>query len=88
MHVSPEYQIVLAAAGDRLITYAPAAAAVILSLAYVVLFVSALISVIGSALSGGMKLMWVVFAFIAPFIGSSLWFLIGRRDSRRRLATS
>ncbi|MEU5547915.1 PLD nuclease N-terminal domain-containing protein [Streptomyces sioyaensis] len=86
--MSHEHQIILAAAGDRLLTYAPAAAAVILTLAYVGLFVSALISIIRSALSGGMKLIWVVFAFIAPFIGSSLWFLIGRRDSRRRLATS
>lgn len=52
-------------------------------LTYVVLFVAALISILCSGHSGGMKLAWLIFAFIAPFIGSALWFLVGRRDANR-----
>ena len=50
-------------------------------LAFVVLFFAALISVLGSRLTGGMKLVWVIFAFCAPFLGSLLWFVFGRRDA-------
>ncbi|HEY2059948.1 MAG TPA: PLDc N-terminal domain-containing protein [Amycolatopsis sp.] len=28
-----------------------------------------------------MKLVWVVFAFCAPFLGPLLWFLVGRKQS-------
>ncbi|WP_431878755.1 PLD nuclease N-terminal domain-containing protein [Amycolatopsis sacchari] len=52
-----------------------------LLLAFVVLFLAALISILRSRLTGGMKLVWVVFAFCAPFLGSLLWFLFGRRDA-------
>ncbi|MFD9207417.1 PLDc N-terminal domain-containing protein [Streptomyces sioyaensis] len=48
-------------------------------------FFGALISIVGSNLSGGMKLVWVAFAFVAPFLGCLLWFLIGRHDAQRRL---
>jgi hydrogenase-4 membrane subunit HyfE len=54
--------------------------------AFGLLFVAALVSVLRSRLSGGMKLVWVVFAFCAPFLGSLLWFLIGRGSARRDLA--
>ncbi len=50
-------------------------------LAFVVLFLAALISIVGSRLTGGMKLVWVIFAFCAPFLGSLLWFAVGRRDA-------
>jgi phospholipase D-like protein len=50
-------------------------------LAFVVLFLAALVSVLGSRLTGGMKLAWAVFAFCAPFLGSLLWFAFGRRDA-------
>lgn len=50
-------------------------------LAFVVLFVAALVSILGSRLTGGMKLVWVIFAFCAPFLGSLLWFAVGRRDA-------
>lgn len=53
--------------------------------AYALLFIGALISILGSALSGGMKLVWVIVAFMAPFLGSLLWFVIGRSDARRRV---
>jgi phospholipase D-like protein len=47
--------------------------------AYLVFFIGALISILGSAQSGGMKLIWIIFAFCAPFLGPLLWFLVGRR---------
>lgn len=50
-------------------------------IAAVVLFVGALISIARSRLTGGMKFAWLVFAFVLPFVGSLLWFLVGRRDS-------
>ena len=50
-------------------------------LAFVVLFFAALVSILGSRLTGGMKLVWVIFAFCAPFLGSLLWFAFGRRDA-------
>ncbi|VVJ22407.1 Uncharacterised protein [Amycolatopsis camponoti] len=50
-------------------------------LAFLGLFLGALISILGSRLTGGMKLVWVVFAFCAPFLGSLLWFVFGRRDA-------
>ncbi|MGV9368084.1 PLD nuclease N-terminal domain-containing protein [Amycolatopsis sp. NPDC003731] len=50
-------------------------------LAFAVLFLAALVGILRSPLTGGMKLVWVVFAFCAPFLGSVLWFLFGRRDA-------
>lgn len=50
-------------------------------LVFVVLFLAALVSILGSRLTGGMKLVWVIFAFCAPFLGSLLWFVFGRRDA-------
>ncbi|MBE9376625.1 PLDc_N domain-containing protein [Saccharopolyspora sp. HNM0983] len=59
--------------------------AALAALAYVVLFVAALISIVCSAHTAGMKLAWLVFAFVAPFLGSALWFLVGRRDAERQV---
>ncbi|MFR9731774.1 PLD nuclease N-terminal domain-containing protein [Saccharopolyspora sp. MS10] len=56
----------------------------LVALAFLVFFVAALISILGSEHTGGMKLVWVVLAFIAPFLGPLLWFVIGRSDARRR----
>ncbi|MER7013508.1 PLD nuclease N-terminal domain-containing protein [Saccharopolyspora sp. NPDC000359] len=52
-------------------------------LAYVVLVIGALISVLGSPQSFGMKIVWIVLVFVAPFLGSILWFVIGRSNARR-----
>jgi hypothetical protein len=62
--------------------WGPVAAAVMVLavLAYVVFFVAALISVLGSHQSGGMKLVWIIFAFCAPFLGPLLWFVVGRKQ--------
>jgi ABC-type transport system involved in multi-copper enzyme maturation permease subunit len=45
------------------------------------LIIGALISTLASPLTGGMKLVWIIFIFIAPFIGSICWFLIGKRNA-------
>jgi phospholipase D-like protein len=52
-------------------------------LAFVVLFLYALVSILASGLSAGKKLGWMILAFCAPIVGSLLWFLVGRRDARR-----
>ena len=52
------------------------------------LFAAALVSVLRSRLPAGLKLVWVVFAFCAPFLGGLLWFLVGRRTGVREFATS
>ena len=56
-----------------------AAVLVLVLVAYVVLFVGALVSILRSPQTGGMKLVWVVFVLVAPFLGSLLWFLVGKR---------
>ncbi|MGI8309131.1 PLD nuclease N-terminal domain-containing protein [Saccharopolyspora hattusasensis] len=50
------------------------------------MFVCALISILLSAHTGGMKIAWLVFAFVAPFLGCLLWFVVGRGDAYRRRA--
>lgn len=57
-----------------------AAAIMGIVLACVVLVLGAIISVLRSPLSGGMKLVWFVFVVAAPFVGSILWFLVGKRQ--------
>lgn len=50
----------------------------------VALFICAVVSIIGSPLSFGMTLVWLIVAFAAPFLGSLLWFIVGRGDAYRR----
>ncbi|GAA0594385.1 PLDc_N domain-containing protein [Kribbella sandramycini] len=50
--------------------------------AYVLLVVGAFFSALFSAASAGMKLVWIIFIICAPFIGSLLWFLVGKRNSQ------
>lgn len=83
----------LAAEGDPAdaifgITFAAGITGLLIALA--VLFIAALVSVLRSPLTGGMKLVWIVIAFVAPFLGSLAWFVFGRRDaySRKSLAAS
>ncbi|MER7082698.1 Phospholipase_D-nuclease N-terminal [Saccharopolyspora kobensis] len=52
-------------------------------LLYVGLIIGALISILGSAQTFGMKVVWIIFVFVAPFLGSILWFVIGRGNARR-----
>lgn len=60
--------------------------AVLPLLAYATLVICALISIIASPQEFGMKIVWAVLVFIAPFIGSLLWFFIGRGHARRTVA--
>jgi hypothetical protein len=53
--------------------------------AFLVFFFTALSGILRSGLSGGMKLLWVLFAFCAPFIGCLAWYFIGSKDARRRV---
>lgn len=55
-------------------------------LVYVGLVISALISIVASPQELGMKVVWAFFVFVAPFIGSLLWFIIGRRHARTTAA--
>ncbi|KAA5830532.1 PLD nuclease N-terminal domain-containing protein [Saccharopolyspora hirsuta] len=52
-------------------------------LAYAALVIGAVISVLGSEHTFGMKVVWIIFVCVAPFLGSILWFLVGRSNARR-----
>ncbi|HWC80367.1 MAG TPA: PLD nuclease N-terminal domain-containing protein [Pseudonocardiaceae bacterium] len=52
------------------------------ALLYALLFFGALISVLGSPQTGGLKLVWCVIVFAFPFLGSLLWFVVGRPNAR------
>ena len=53
----------------------------ILLACYALLVIGAFFSALFSPQSGGMKLVWIIFIFIAPFLGSLLWFLVGKRNA-------
>ncbi|UQA92091.1 PLD nuclease N-terminal domain-containing protein [Streptomyces halobius] len=80
MQTQLAHQMALAPTGDIMIAGAVAAVA----LGALALFFGALLSIVRSDLTSGMKLVWLVFSLMAPFLGSLLWFLIGRRDSQHR----
>ncbi|RRO15738.1 hypothetical protein EIL87_17200 [Saccharopolyspora rhizosphaerae] len=71
---------------DQLLFAGGLGVAALVLIGWLVLFVCAVVSVLGSPLSLGMKLVWVVIAFSAPFLGVLAWFLIGRSDAYRRRA--
>jgi uncharacterized membrane protein len=56
--------------------------------AYVLFIVGAFISILRSHFPAGMKFVWAVFVVIAPFLGSLLWFLIGRGYAERQYRPS
>jgi len=85
MHALVEQAVVAAGSSDGR-TLAAMAVIALPIMAYVLLVLGALISIVGSPQDLGMKLVWVVFVFIAPFIGSLLWFLFGRGSARRTAA--
>jgi hypothetical protein len=72
--------VLAASTADTVAHWGAAGLMVALVAVPLLLFFGALISVLGSRLSGGMKLVWVVFAFCAPFLGPVLWFLVGRKS--------
>lgn len=74
--------------GEQVASLALIGSALLVLLVYAVLFIAALISIIVSSHTGGMKLAWLVFVVVAPFLGSVLWFLVGRGDAMRREAVA
>lgn len=74
----------LADGGSQLFGMALAVVLAIVALGYALLFIGALISILRNEHDMGMKLAWIVFAFVGPFLGSLLWFLVGRRSAIRR----
>ncbi|MDC0769490.1 PLD nuclease N-terminal domain-containing protein [Streptomyces sp. HD] len=76
-------QLALAPTGDIAIACIGAAA----MLGVLAMYFGTLLSIVRSDLTGGMKLVWVVFALMAPVLGSLLWYLVGRRDAQRRPVT-
>ncbi|MFC0439298.1 PLD nuclease N-terminal domain-containing protein [Kutzneria buriramensis] len=55
---------------------------VALAIAHVLIAVLAVVSVITSRQSLGMKAVWFLLIWAMPLIGSVLWFLVGRREER------
>jgi hypothetical protein len=53
-----------------------------LAIAHVLIAVLAVVSVIASRQSLGMKAVWFLLIWAMPLIGSVLWFLVGRREER------
>ncbi|MFI7101380.1 PLD nuclease N-terminal domain-containing protein [Streptomyces sp. NPDC050161] len=87
MHAPLVQQItVAAAASDPGALRLGAALLVLVLLCYVAFVIGALVGIVRSRLTGGMKAAWVVFTCVAPFLGSLVWFLVGRRDAARRPA--
>jgi hypothetical protein len=53
-----------------------------LAIAHVLIAVLAVVGVIGSRQSAGMKIVWFLLIWAMPLIGSVMWFLVGRREQR------
>ncbi|TJZ42230.1 PLDc_N domain-containing protein [Streptomyces piniterrae] len=79
MHAQLTHQMALAPTGGIVIGCVGAAAA----LGVLALYFGALLGIVRSDLTGGMKLVWVVFVLMAPFFGCLLWYLVGRNAQRR-----
>ncbi|KPC64659.1 PLD nuclease N-terminal domain-containing protein [Streptomyces chattanoogensis] len=80
MQAQLAHQLALAPTGTIVIACAGAAVVA----AALALYFGALLGIVRSDLTTGMKLVWFAFTLMAPFLGSLLWFLIGRRDAQRR----
>jgi hypothetical protein len=50
-------------------------------LGYLAFIVTAFFGALFSSLSGGMKLVWAVFIWCAPFIGALCWYFIGKKNA-------
>ncbi len=60
-----------------------AGALIVLGLGLVGLFIAVVASILGSSLSTGMKLLWLLFVFCMPVLAWFAWYLLGRPDARR-----
>ena len=50
-------------------------------IAYLALIVVALMQVFNSTMPTNTKLLWLIVILIAPFIGSLIWFAVGRHSA-------
>ena len=60
----------------------------ILAIAALVLWIWALIDIIGSSMSVGAKIVWLLVIFFLPLIGSIIYLLIGRGGGSRMTPAS
>lgn len=67
---------------NNLVGFVPAILLTAVIVALAVFVIGAVVSVLRSSLAGGMKFVWIVLVFLAPFIGSLLWYVIGRPNAR------
>ncbi len=49
----------------------------ILGLVHLILFIWALVSIVGSTASGMTKLLWILIVLIFPLVGLIVWFFLG-----------
>jgi len=54
----------------------------ILGLLHLILWVYALIQILGSSASAGTKILWVLIVLLLPLLGLILWFLMGPKATR------
>jgi len=52
--------------------------ALLVCLAVVVFIVAAFFSALFARIGLGVKILWIILIFVAPFIGALLWFIVGR----------
>lgn len=48
---------------------------------YLAFIVAAFFGALLSPLPGGMKIVWAVFIWCAPFIGALCWYLVGKKNA-------
>lgn len=71
-------------AGELVAAWAGMSLIALVVLAQIVLFISALASILASTrYTAGGKLLWVVVVFCLPFLGALVWWITGRRAAIR-----
>jgi hypothetical protein len=53
----------------------------VLGLLHLILFIWALISIVGSSASGLAKLLWILAVLVFPLIGLIVWFFVGPKKA-------
>lgn len=52
--------------------------------AYLIFFLAALIDMLGANIGCGAKILWFLVIFSMPFLGSLLWYVVGRKTVQPR----
>lgn len=52
--------------------------------AFLVFFLAALVGILGANLGCGAKILWFLVILSLPFLGSLLWFVVGRKTAEPR----